>query len=163
MSIRFKTHTPCPYSTSAFALNWRFCRELCFRPHNHDHRIPQRFTGPTSPVVSSMLTDQPLPFVGVLAIHVTRPSMRRTVTSPRPPLMRAASAALAASAITSSLVMRVLGDGGPNSSQWSNLSIRDFLRYGCLFNCWCRISPITTQNVAEWFYLLTGIRQHRER
>lgn len=49
------------------------------------------------------------------------------------PLMRAASAALAASAISSSLVMRVLGGGGPNSSQWSNLSIWDFLRYGCLF------------------------------
>src|ERR1700730_15923761 len=122
MSIRFK-NTLCPYSTAS---DWPFCRERCFRPHNHDHRIPQRFTDPTSPVVSSMLTDQPLPFVGVLAIHVTLPSTRRTVTSPRPPLMRAASAALVASAITSSLVMRVLGDGGSNSSQWSNLSIWDF-------------------------------------
>jgi hypothetical protein len=47
--------------------------------------------------------------------------------------MRAASAALVASAITSSLVMRVLGDDGSNSSQWGNLSIWDFPRYGCLF------------------------------
>src|SRR5579864_2689372 len=41
------------------------------------YRIPQRLTGPISPVASSIVTDHPLPMVGVLATHVSRPSMER--------------------------------------------------------------------------------------